>query len=219
MDIDIIGTDVNILLIDDDKLSGRSLQLQLKKKGYPCIHLTSGQEGLDYLEAHEVDLVLLDVMMPEISGLEVLAEIRKTRKSFEMPVIMVTSKDEAKDIVYALHRGANDYITKPVNVEIAMARINTQLQLKGLIEAGLASQKQDTIGKMVTTLNHEINNPLAIAMGNLTIAKDNGDLARLEKAMMALERIADIVKKIEGLSEQEDAEEVDYSSTVNMFKI
>ena len=107
-----------VLLVDDDKLSGKALQLQLKKKGYDCVHLEGGNECLEYLKENIIDILLLDVMMPEISGIEVLTEIRKTKKSFEIPIIMVTSKDEAKDIVHALHCGANDYITKPINIEL-----------------------------------------------------------------------------------------------------
>lgn len=208
-----------ILIIEDDQLCGRALQLQLEKKGYSCIHLKSGLNFANTLEETQPDLVLLDIMMPDITGIEVLDKIRKIKKSYELPVIMVTAMDETKDVVLALHKGANDYITKPVNVDIAVARVKTQLQVKNLFEASLRGQKKDTVNAMVTTLNHEINNPLAIALGNLTIAFETGNLKRIPKVIAALGRIADIVKKIETLSAQDEVEEVNYTSKISMFKL
>ena len=101
---------------------------------------------------------------------------------------------------------------------MALARIQTQLQIKALVEESLLNKQTSTINSMVTTLNHEINNPLAIALGNLTLAKKNLSEERIEKSMRALERIADIVKKIEKITGGE-IEEVSYSGEVNMFKL
>ena len=156
--------------------------------------------------------------MPEMSGTEVLEKIREKKNNFELPVIMVTAKDEASDVVEALKNGANDYITKPVNMEIAIARVNTQLQIRNLFEDSLKNKQINTINTMVTTLNHEINNPLAIAIGNLTISREKIDKERIDKALNALDRITKIVKQIEKISSGE-LEEVNYSTTVNMYKI
>ena len=208
-----------ILLVDDDVMNGKLLKARLdKKEKFSCTYVSNANDCFEAFKNETFDIILLDVMMPDMPGTEVLKELRKTYNNFELPIIMVTAKDEASDIVYALKEGANDYITKPVHMEIAVARINTQLQVKTLFEESLKNKQINTINTMVTTLNHEINNPLAIAIGNLTISKAQIDQERIDKALKALDRITKIVKKIEKISNGE-MEEVNYSTTVNMYKI
>lgn len=207
-----------ILLVDDDEMNGNLLKKRLEKKNFAVSYVSDPQDCLNLLEKESFDLVLLDIIMPEMSGTEVLVKIREKKNNFELPVIMVTAKDEASDVVEALKKGANDYITKPVNMEIAIARVNTQLQIRDLFEDSLKNKQINTINTMVTTLNHEINNPLAIAIGNLTISREKIDKERIDKALNALDRITKIVKQIEKISSGE-LEEVNYSTTVNMYKI
>ena len=207
-----------ILLVDDDKVSGKSLDKRLTQKGFTCVYVENGQDALEIIETINFDLVLLDVVMPKISGMEVLKLIRAKYNSFELPVIMVTAKDEASSVVDALKLNANDYLTKPVNIDIAIARVNTQLRIKELMKTSLENQKMHTINTMVTTLNHEINNPLAIAIGNLSLGVDRLDEDRVGKIMHALERVSEIVKKIEKITSGE-LEEVEYIKNINMYKI
>ena len=207
-----------ILLVDDDKVSGKSLDKRLTQKGFTCVYVENGQDALEIIETINFDLVLLDVVMPKISGMEVLKLIRAKYNSFELPVIMVTAKDEASSVVDALKLNANDYLTKPVNIDIAIARVNTQLRIKELMKTSLENQKMHTIHTMVTTLNHEINNPLAIAIGNLSLGVDRLDEDRVGKIMHALERVSEIVKKIEKITSGE-LEEVEYIKNINMYKI
>ena len=119
-----------LLLIDDDEMNGMLLKKRLNKRGFECEYVQSADECFEVLNQQQFDLVLLDIIMPRVSGIDVLVQIRKQKNNFELPVIMVTAKDEASDVVEALKKGANDYITKPVNMEIAEARIKTQLKIK-----------------------------------------------------------------------------------------
>src|SRR5712691_13561804 len=82
------------------------------------------------IEAQQFDLVLLDIMMPGISGLDVLKSLRQRYSVTDLPVIMATAKDQSEDIVAALQLGANDYVTKPLDFPVVLARIQTQLSLK-----------------------------------------------------------------------------------------
>tara|TARA_Y100000768_G_C23990785_1_gene692644 strand:+ start:7061 stop:7726 length:666 start_codon:yes stop_codon:yes gene_type:complete len=210
-----------ILIIDDDILSAKITLKKLEKKGFEVEARSSAIEFLNELKpASKInfDMILLDVMMPDISGLEVLEKIRAIKNNIELPVIMVTSKDETEDIVKALRLGANDYVTKPMNLEVVMARMKTQFVIQELIGLSLQAEQANTINSMVTTLNHEINNPLAIAIGNLTICQEKPDNVRIDKALKALDRITQIVKKIEKITEGE-IEEVEYSPSSNMYKI
>lgn len=212
-----------ILLVDDDQMNGKLLQTRLQKRGFDCEYVTSGKDCFELILKQQFDLVLLDIMMPEISGIDVLVKLRETYSKFDLPIIMVTAKDDALDIVDALNKDANDYLTKPVNIDVAIARIETQIQMKNLVHESLKAKQVNTINTMVTTLNHEINNPLAIAVANLSILyekvdKDKVDVERIQKSLTALSRITDIVKKIEKIS-QGEMEETNYSGNVNMYKL
>jgi len=116
-----------LLVVDDDLLNRDALQRRLARVGYRVLTADSGPSALAITGAERVDLVLLDVMMPGMDGIETLRQLRRTRSVSELPVIMVTAKDGSDDVVEALDAGANDYITKPVDFVVAQARIRTQL--------------------------------------------------------------------------------------------
>ena len=119
------------LLIVDDVLENREiLRRRFERHGFHATEADGGLEALDLIEREAFDLVLLDMMMPDIGGLEVLARIRSKYSLGALPVIMVTAKSQSEDVVEALNRGANDYITKPVDFSIALARVVTQLDRK-----------------------------------------------------------------------------------------
>jgi len=120
------------ILVVDDKAPIRTLLTRwLERKGYSAASVESGPEALEYIESHIVDLVLLDWQMPGMDGIEVLRAIRKTHSSSQLPVMMVTGKSENADVVMALDLGADDYIIKPIEFPVALARIRTQLLRKG----------------------------------------------------------------------------------------
>ena len=119
---------VTTLLVVDDELPNRdALQRRLERVGYRVLAADSGPSALAIAAAQHVDLVLLDVMMPGMDGVETLRQLRRSRSVSELPVIMVTAKDSTEDVVEALDAGANDYMTKPVDFAVAQARIRTQL--------------------------------------------------------------------------------------------
>lgn len=208
-----------LLIVDDDKLNGIQLVKRLEKRNFECTYVESGEECLKLIKSEKFDCVLLDIMMPNISGLDVLKKIRKKINNFELPIIMVTAKDQTEDIVEALHLKANDYIRKPVNIDVAIARVTTQIKLKELFHESMKGKQLQTINTMITTLNHEINNPLAIAIGNLTILNTNNENQRINKTLNALDRITDIVRKIEYLVGNKEEIEEDDSSNITMFNL
>ena len=141
-----IDRKVRILLVDDDIMNGELLKKRLdKRENFDCTYVKSPLECLQIFDKQDFDIVLLDIVMPEMSGNDVLKEIRKTKNSFELPIIMVTAKDEASDVIASLKNGANDYITKPINMDIAIARMNTQLQIKTLFQESLKNKQISTI--------------------------------------------------------------------------
>jgi diguanylate cyclase (GGDEF)-like protein/PAS domain S-box-containing protein len=119
-----------LLLVDDTEANRDMLSRRLQRLGYEVVLAASGAEALEIVERRRVSLVLLDVEMPGMSGLDVLSTLRKQYSPIELPVIMVTGRQQREDIIEALTRGANDYVTKPIDMPIAAARIQTQLSLR-----------------------------------------------------------------------------------------
>src|ERR1700760_277032 len=116
------------LLIVDDISDNRSiLKRRFERRGFDVAEAESGLVAIDMIEKSPFDLVLLDVMMPGIDGMETLKRIRSQKSASALPVIMVTAKSESDNIVDALEQGANDYVTKPVDFAVALARVNTQI--------------------------------------------------------------------------------------------
>lgn len=112
-----------LLVVDDEEMNRDMLSRRLAVEGYTAMTAESGADALRMIAENEFDAVLLDAMMPAMSGFETLAEIRKTRSGLELPVLMVTARSQSEDVVNAFDVGANDYITKPINFPVALARI------------------------------------------------------------------------------------------------
>lgn len=114
-----------ILIIEDEEKIARFVELELGYEGYTTTKAFDGRTGLELAETGEFDLVLLDVMLPQLSGMEVLRRIRRTSS---VPIIMLTARDSVMDKVSGLDSGASDYITKPFAIEELLARIRTALR-------------------------------------------------------------------------------------------
>ena len=111
-----------ILVVDDEKPISDIVKFNLTKEGYDVYTAYDGEEALQQVKEVEPDLILLDLMLPKIDGLEVAREVRKTH---DMPIIMVTAKDSEIDKVLGLELGADDYITKPFKMGELCSRIRT----------------------------------------------------------------------------------------------
>jgi diguanylate cyclase (GGDEF)-like protein/PAS domain S-box-containing protein len=132
----------SLLVVDDAEPNRDVLSRRLAQRGYTVATAASGAEALAMAAAQRFDLVLLDVEMPEMSGLEVLTRLRDTHLPTELPVIMVTARTQSADIVEALRLGANDYVTKPVDFAVALARISTHLAHKSAVASLRASEQR-----------------------------------------------------------------------------
>src|SRR5687767_7123935 len=119
-----------LLLVDDDAMNRDALARRLSRSGYKVLTADSGSAALRMIREERIDAVLLDVMMPGMSGLETLRQLRRVRSVADLPVIMVTAKDESDDVVEALDLGANDYVTKPIDFAVALARIRAQVNTR-----------------------------------------------------------------------------------------
>lgn len=117
-----------ILVVDDEEPIQELLKFNLEKEGYQVLIAGDGPEALEVLEKKQPDLVVLDIMLPGMSGLEVCSEIRRIPKFADLPVIMLTARGEEIDKVLGLEIGADDYITKPFSPRELIARIRARLR-------------------------------------------------------------------------------------------
>lgn len=117
-----------ILIVEDERKIARFVELELKHEGYEVDLAGNGKEGLEKILSGEDDLVVLDVMLPELSGIEVCRQAREAGS--QIPIIMLTAKDDVMDKVTGLDNGADDYMTKPFAIEELLARIRVALKRK-----------------------------------------------------------------------------------------
>ncbi|MBU2646294.1 response regulator transcription factor [bacterium] len=121
-----------ILLVDDEADILELLRYNLDREGYKTISAMTGEEALQKIESHKPDLVILDLMLPGIDGLEITRRIKNNPARAGIPIIMLTAKGEEADIVTGLELGADDYVTKPFSPRILLARIKAMIRRKHL---------------------------------------------------------------------------------------
>ncbi len=125
-----------LLIVDDEEINRQMLTLRLQRRGFTVVTAQNGYEALQIIAQQPIDLMLLDVMMPGLNGMEVLRLVRKTRPILDLPIIMTTALDQSQDVIDALDLGANDYLIKPIDFSIMLARINVQLEVRRQAASG-----------------------------------------------------------------------------------
>jgi len=208
-----------ILVIDDDKINTLMLTKRLGKRGFNVVVADSGHDGLRILEEKKVDLVILDIMIADIDGREILARIREKHNASVLPVIIVTAKDDTNEIINILKDGASDYLLKPVNIDVATARINNLMQLVELGKDNVRKGEMEALSAMIATYNHEINNPLTIAIGFLDISRKKSDNDMLVRVAEALQRVAEIVASIDRIAYENQVNVVNYADVAQMIDV
>jgi len=143
-----------LLIVDDISDNRTILTRRFQRRGFDVVEAECGLTAIELIDKESFDLVLLDVMMPGMDGIETLKRIRSQNSASELPVIMVTAKSESTNIVDALELGANDYVTKPVDFAVALARVNTQISRKRAVErVALANEE---LRKVNEDLEHRV---------------------------------------------------------------
>jgi two-component system sensor histidine kinase/response regulator len=176
------------ILIVDDEIFNQHLLLRILRHDYDLGSASNGAEALEMLQTEAYDLVLLDMMMPVLNGIETLIEIRANADLAELPVIIISAISETEQVVNAIKLGANDYITKPLDVSMVMARVQTQVALKRLTderrEVLVALEAANQLkSRMMQVASHDLRNPLNNLKMLLTVVKaavqDQPDIASL----------------------------------------
>ena len=172
-----------VLAVDDQRDALRLLQIRLQNAGIECTTCGDGPSALAFLSRDMVDLVILDVMMPQMDGFEVCRRLKADERTRDIPVLFLTAKFEMEDKVRGLDVGGHDYLSKPVEQSELLARTKSALRVKSLqdqlkhqlhlqqqlneLHQGMLTEHwQKTLGQLAASLAHEINNPLAAALGS-----------------------------------------------------
>ncbi|MGA8263251.1 MAG: response regulator [Ignavibacteriaceae bacterium] len=214
-----------ILIIDDLPENVFMLQDRLEHEGYQIITAYDGQTGIEKTKNELPDLILLDVMMPGITGIEVCKTLVKDQTTKNIPIILVTAKVGAEDTREGLEAGAFDYIKKPFNKIELLARVNSALKLSDAQKMLIKAEKQSIFTATVVTANHKIKQPLTLM--NLSAAAIKRELAkneiskealtkRLGYIELAIKEINDVLNNMNSIKEPMMA---DYTKNIKMIDV
>ncbi|MFI5236711.1 MAG: response regulator transcription factor [Ignavibacteriales bacterium] len=214
-----------ILIIDDLPENIFILQDRLIQEGYEVITAYGGNDGMEKAYSNLPDLILLDVMMPDMSGLDVCKTLVNDEKTKHIPVILVTAKAGAEDTKEGLEAGAFDYIKKPFNRIELMARVKSALKLSEANLQLLEIEKRTTFIATMVTANHKIKQPLTLlSLSSAAIKKelDKEDFtresifSRLKYIDTAIKDINDVLNKLNSITKPELS---DYAKDVKMIRV
>lgn len=214
-----------ILVIDDLPENVFMLQDRLEHEGFEVLTAYDGYTGIDKAKSELPDLILLDIMMPDITGLEVCKILVNEPTTKEIPIILVTAKSGAEDTKEGLEAGAFDYIKKPFNRIELLARVKSALKLSEAHKLLLLSEKRDTYLATVVTANHKIKQPLTLLslssaaikreLGKEEISKE-GIIKRVKYIDLAVKEITDVLNQLNTIK---DPVLADYTANIKMIKI
>lgn len=187
---------MRILLAEDEVPLSTALVKILKRNNYTVDPVFNGQDAIDFINSGLYDLAILDIMMPKKDGLEVLKEVRQSGN--KIPIIMLTAKSQTQDLVLGLDQGADDYITKPFNLEELLARVRAVLRRR---EGGGTSEL--SFGNLILDLKS-----FEIRVGNLTAKLNNKEFGLMEMLMSSPKSVISAEKFMDKLWDYDsDAEQ------------
>jgi len=194
-----------VLIVEDDKNYAEILKRVIMKNEYEINLAYDGKEGLELSTKWKPDVIIVDWMMPGMSGIELISKLREHPELRFSYIIMLTARVETEDKITGLEAGADDFITKPVDFGELIARIRVGFRIKKLQTEIAELQHESALLEMARTLGHEINNPLniiylALELINRALKEDNPDkgkiIENLNRIHQASERIKEIVNKL-----------------------
>lgn len=210
------GTPPKILVVDDQPINIKLLQRKLERQGMEVQAAYNGKECLEVVEADPPNLILLDVMMPEMDGIETCAHLKSNPKTETIPVIFITAKTSKEGKLEGLGVGAVDYITKPIDLDETLARVNTQLRLQEMFQENLElqqrlgeSRRTAAVGAITEGIAHNLNNLLGVVVGYLDLMKvgiDNPETVKRSVSLMdsAINRMIHIVRQLSRISSNDN---------------
>jgi len=205
-----------ILIVDDDELSRERINHVFSKKAdYRIEEADSGKSAFELMEKSPVDIILLDVDMPEQNGFEVCRKIRSVQKFRAIPIIFITGADSIKDKAKGFDAGGNDYITKPIDPKEVKIRVKAHLSIKQLEAKRIQAEGLKAIKDMIVTYNHEMNQPLTAIQGYAEVLLSDikaGDenFETVKTILDQAQRVIKILNKIKSLESAVEIKKKEY---------
>ncbi len=216
----------HLLIVDDEAHSRKLLRMILRQGDYTFTEAETGQEALEIMQREQVDLLLLDLMMPSQNGFDVILEMKRNKQLAKIPFVVASASTSPGDIERSLELGAIDYFTKPltecdIRFQVPL-KVRNAIALHQANEEWLRVERMKAVSAMAVALNHEINNPLQVIQGNAQLLHVHPSLPpdardKVARIRAATETIAGLTQRIAALR---DIVTVDYpagnKSTVPM---
>ena len=192
-----------ILIVDDVPQNLQVLGSFLSGRDYEISMAANGQKALEMANKIWPDLILLDVIMPEMDGFQVCRELKARAETKDIPVIFLTAKTQMEDILKGFEVGAVDYVTKPFNKEELLARVSTHVALKSAQKEIVKLEQKNAVLALALTASHELNQPLTVLKGNLELFQNSINKTSLtdrqqhfiNKMELAIDKIEAILEK------------------------
>ncbi|HVU18189.1 MAG TPA: response regulator [Candidatus Didemnitutus sp.] len=200
-----------IIVVDDQPINVQLLKRKLEREGMAVTTAYSGKEALELIAADKPDLILLDVMMPDMDGIEVCQRLQAEEETRSIPIIFITARTSKEGKIEGLGVGAVDYITKPIDLDETLARVQTQLRFVAINREVVDLQRRlgearraATIGAVTQGIAHNLNNLLGVVIGYVDLIKvyyDKPDLVKKNSQHLddAVGRIVSIIKQLTNL--------------------
>ncbi|MEM7792582.1 MAG: hybrid sensor histidine kinase/response regulator [Verrucomicrobiota bacterium] len=207
-----------ILVVDDQPINIKLLQRKLERQGMEVFVAFNGRECLESVSATKPDLILLDIMMPEMDGIETCQHLKSNPETETIPIIFITAKASKEGKLEGLDAGAVDYITKPIDLDETLARVRTQLRLQEMFQENIQLQerlgearKAAAIGAITQGIAHNLNNLLGVVVGYLDLIKngyDSPDMVKRSVGLMdhAINRMVMIIRQLGMIANNEQIE-------------
>jgi two-component system sensor histidine kinase/response regulator len=205
-----------ILIVDDQPINIKIIQRKIEKAGMDVLVASNGHECLRMVDTVTPDIILLDIMMPEMDGIETCQKLKENPETHEIPIIFITAKSAKEDVLTGLDTGAVDYITKPLELDETLARIRTQLRVQEMHRQNIdltnrlgEMRRTSTVGAITQGIAHNLNNLLGVVVGYLDLMKIGKNKPELVERSInsmesAIKRMVTIVSQLSSMAAQED---------------
>ncbi len=204
-----------VLVVDDQPINVNLLQRKLERAGMKVLSAYNGRECLEIIENTIPDLILLDIMMPEMDGIEVCRQLKANEDTEAIPIIFITAKSTKEGKLQGLSAGAADYITKPIDLEETLARVKTQLRIQNIyrqnieLQLRLAETRQSAaVGAITQGIAHNLNNLLGVVVGYIDLIKSGYESSKMVKRSallmeQAVQRMINIIRQLTTIANKE----------------
>jgi CheY-like chemotaxis protein len=223
LDKEIEISEKTILVTDDEPVNLALLKKNLEKRSYTVIVATNGKECIKKAETLRPDIILLDIKMPSMDGINVCEILKKNHQTQNIPIIFVTADTDELTLKRAFEAGGTDYVRKPLNMIELMARVESALFQQELIKKHIKDEKLKSKLEMAGAICHELNQPLQYLLGIsqlllFDLPEDNKEREHILRINEQVKRMGDITKKLAGITSYKRREYVGDTQIVDINK-